>query len=235
MAKETLARLFDDRVEAIKAVHALEAAGFGKEEIGMIAAVRRAGGADAGEGPGAADSAAASAAGTGASLGTLVGSGAGLLAGLAIMALPGVGPLVAAGWLVTVLTGAGIGAAAGGLVGALVASGLRESEAHVHAEAVRRGAVLVTVRAEPARLRDAEAILDRHAPVDAAAREVEYRAAGWTRHDPDDPSAQAERRVDYMSGLPDHMPDGPPGIGAAWALDALMGWPQQHDRKDRKG
>ena len=44
---------------------------------------------------------------------------AGLLAGLGLMAIPGVGPIVAAGWLVAALTGAAAGGATGGIIGAL--------------------------------------------------------------------------------------------------------------------
>src|SRR4051794_30748987 len=39
-------------------------------------------------------------AGTGATIGTVLGGGAGLLAGLGMLAIPGVGPVVAAGWLI---------------------------------------------------------------------------------------------------------------------------------------
>ena len=55
--------------------------------------------------------------GAGATFGTVVGGGAGLLAGLGLLAIPGLGPVVAAGWLASTLVGAGVGAAAGGLVG----------------------------------------------------------------------------------------------------------------------
>ena len=49
-----------------------------------------------------------------------MGGGAGLLAGLGLLAIPGLGPVVAAGWLAAPAVGAAAGAAAGGLVGALV-------------------------------------------------------------------------------------------------------------------
>ena len=42
----------------------------------------------------------------GATIGTVLGGGAGLLAGLGSLAIPGVGPVVAAGWLIATLTGA---------------------------------------------------------------------------------------------------------------------------------
>ncbi len=225
MAKRTLARLYDDRAHATEAVHELERAGFNEAEVSVIAARPEEEAATRSETGDPAGGAAA-----GASLGTLLGGGAGLLAGFAALAIPGVGPLVAAGWFVTVLTGAGIGAAAGGLVGALTESGVDEREAHVHAEGVRRGGILVTVRGEESRLGEAEAILRRHHPVDLPAREAEYRAGGWTGHNPAGAGREvADDRVDYMSGLPDHMPDGPPGIAGARAFDAAFGISEEHD------
>jgi hypothetical protein len=69
----------------------------------------------------------------------------GLVAGLAALAIPGVGPIIAAGPIFTALTGAGIGAAAGGLIGALANTGMPEEDARIYAEEVRRGGVLVIV------------------------------------------------------------------------------------------
>src|SRR5439155_20856442 len=89
---------------------------------------------------------AATAAGTGASIGTVVGGGAGLLAGLGMLEIPGIGPVVAAGWLVSTAAGAAAGAAAGGLIGSLTGAGVSKEHAHIYAEGVRRGGSLVTAR-----------------------------------------------------------------------------------------
>jgi len=59
-------------------------------------------------------------------MGAALGGGAGLLAGLGVMAIPGLGPVVAAGWLASVLLGAGAGAATGGIIGALTGAGIPE-------------------------------------------------------------------------------------------------------------
>lgn len=222
MATRTLVRLFDDRAHAVKAVQDLEKAGFTHDEVSLMAQGETdSGSTEAGE-PGAA--------GKGATIGTLLGGGAGLLAGVGAIAIPGVGPIVAAGWLVAALAGAGAGAAAGGLLGALVDTGVDDREAHVYAEGVRRGGTLVSVRGEEGRLAEAEAILLRHPSVDVSARDAEYRSAGWTgyRHDAA-AEGRTDGRVDYMSGLPDQMPDGPPGIGGARALDQAFGTPGSVD------
>ncbi len=98
--------------------------------------------------------------------GTVLGGGAGLLAGLGMLAIPGIGPVVAAGWLVATALGAGVGAASGGLLGSLIGAGVAETDAHTYAEGVRRGGTLVTVRAEGNQSAMVEAILAKHAAVD---------------------------------------------------------------------
>ena len=128
----------------------------------------------------AASGAGTSTAGTGATVGGLIGGGAGLLAGLGMLAVPGIGPVVAAGWLVSALTGAGIGAAAGGLVGGLTGAGMNEAEAAAYAEGVRRGGTLVTVRSEEGRADQVIAALKESGSIDLDERAEGWRAEGWT-------------------------------------------------------
>jgi hypothetical protein len=181
MTTRTLTHLYDSHDEAVAAVRALEAAGFGNDNVGIVAnnADHRYQAAKESEEVGAA--------GAGATAGTILGGGLGLMAGIGAMAIPGVGPVVAAGWLVATLTGAGVGAvaggAAGGLVGSLTHAGVPEQDAHVYAEGVRRGGSLVTVRADEARVAEAERILAGRAYVDPALRRTEYAQTGWDRFD----------------------------------------------------
>jgi len=184
MTTRLVTRIYDTREDAVSAVHALEAAGMGHEEISMV-------GGNAGAAPeGTTHTTAAEAAttegaavGAGATAGTIIGGGAGLLAGIGSLAIPGVGPVVAAGWLVATLTGAGVGAAvgsgAGGLIGALTHEGVSEDDAHVYAEGVRRGGYLVTARVEDTRVSEAQGILSRSGH-DAATRRAVYEKEGWT-------------------------------------------------------
>ena len=77
-----------------------------------------------------------------------MGGAAGLLAGLGLLAIPGIGPVVAAGWLAATAAGAAAGGATGGIIGALSRSpASAKTKPHVYAEGVRRGGTLVTVRA----------------------------------------------------------------------------------------
>ena len=124
----------------------------------------------------------AEAAGAGAGVGAAIGGTAGLLAGLGLVAIPGVGPVVAAGWLVATAAGALTGAAGGGLIGALTQAGVSEEDAHVYAEGVRRGGTLVTARVPDNDRARLQAILDRSG-VDIARRREAYRENGWDRFD----------------------------------------------------
>ena len=145
----TIAHVYDSYAEASRVVSRLEQAGVPSDNISLISGEKGAGGSGSNLATdGDVKEGAATGAGTGATLGTVLGGGAGLLAGLGSLAIPGVGPIVAAGWLVATLAGAGVGAAAGGLAGSLIGAGVSEADAQSYSEGVSRGGTLVTVRAE---------------------------------------------------------------------------------------
>ena len=182
MAPRALTALFDDYEAAARAVDQLEAAGIPHADISIISNRRQterpAPEPSGGVAPVVAD--ATDSAGTGATVGTVLGGGAGLLAGLGLLAIPGLGPVVAAGWLVATVTGAGVGAAAGGLIGGLTGAGLSEGEAETYAEGVRRGGTLVTVRADDTQADQAMSLLNRAGSIDLDERAEGWRAQGWT-------------------------------------------------------
>lgn len=117
--------------------------------------------------------------GTGAGVGATVGGVVGILAGLGLLAIPGIGPLVAAGWLATTLAGAGAGAVVGGLVGALVKSGVSHEQAEVYEENVRRGGTLVAVQAEEADVPLIEQIMATRASRDWQSDRRTFIESGW--------------------------------------------------------
>jgi len=125
--------------------------------------------------------------GAGASTGAAIGGVGGLLAGLGLLAIPGLGPIVAAGWLASTAVGAaigaGVGAAAGGLVDALRNEGHSEDEANVYSEGVRRGGTLVSARVSDDRVDEVESVLEDNGGVDAETRGTDYRRSGWTAFD----------------------------------------------------
>ena len=128
---QTLVGLFHGRDEAHAAIQDLTGAGFGPEDVGLIAPEDRGGDVAAGAGAGA-----------------LVGGATGLLLTVVAFAIPGVGPIVAAGTLAGLgtLTGASVGIAAGGLIGALVRHGVPADLAPHYEEGLRHGGAVVTVR-----------------------------------------------------------------------------------------
>ncbi|MEO9341065.1 general stress protein [Mesorhizobium sp. SB112] len=201
----TITGLFDNYSDAEAAVSELRSAGLREDDISIVSS-----NADGYHGDG--ESNAGSAAGTGAGIGAALGGAGGLLAGLGMIAIPGVGPVVAAGWLAATAAGAVAGAvaggAAGGLVGALTDSGVPEEDAHVYAEGVRRGGTLVTARvADDSELEPvAQSILRGSNQVDVASRRSVYAAEGWSSFDetadPYSPEEIEKERARYGGDKP---------------------------------
>ena len=84
----------------------------------------------------------------GGTTGGAVGGTLGVLAGMGLLAIPGVGPFVAAGPIMAALSGAALGAAVGSLTGALVGLGVPEVRAKTYEGKLRTGGALVSVHAE---------------------------------------------------------------------------------------
>jgi hypothetical protein len=88
--------------------------------------------------------------------GAAAGAGAGLLFGLAALAIPGVGPFITAGALATALgttggalaAGAIVGGTSGAIAGGLSRAGYSREESEFYGPAVERGGVLVAVDTE---------------------------------------------------------------------------------------
>jgi hypothetical protein len=171
----TITRSYEDYDTARRVVSELEAAGVASADISLVGRHRDVDDSNAGESAG---------------VGAALGGAAGLLAGLGLIAIPGIGPVVAAGWIASTLAGA----AAGGVVGALTSAGEDPENANYYAESVRRGASLVSVRAADEQAAMVEAIMDGATPIDRDSRLAEYREAGWSRFD----DTAAPYRSGYM-------------------------------------
>jgi uncharacterized protein (TIGR02271 family) len=113
---------------------------------------------------------------------------------LGALAIPGIGPVIAAGPITAALAGAGIGAVTGGIIGALIDLGIPEESAHVYAESVRRGNVLVTAQVADNRVEDATRIMERPGLIDIEGESESWRSSGWNRFD--DQGAYSGTRVD---------------------------------------
>ena len=84
----------------------------------------------------------------GAGIGGVVGGTLGLLAGIGLLAIPGLGPFIAAGPIMASLSGIAAGATVGGVAGALVGMGIPEIEAKRFEGKIKGGNVLVAVHVE---------------------------------------------------------------------------------------
>lgn len=84
----------------------------------------------------------------GVTTGGAIGGTLGLLAGIGMLAIPGVGPFIAAGPIMGALAGLGVGGAVGGLIGALVGMGIPEYEAKRYEGRIKEGGILLSVHCE---------------------------------------------------------------------------------------
>jgi hypothetical protein len=85
---------------------------------------------------------------TGAGSGAVVGGALGWLAGIGLLAIPGVGPFIAAGPIMGLLAGAGVGGAVGTIVGALIGMGIPEYEAKRYEGRIKEGGILLSVHCD---------------------------------------------------------------------------------------
>jgi uncharacterized protein (TIGR02271 family) len=180
----TVVGLFDERDHAAEAVRDLRAKGFGRDQIGMVAADPEGklrqyetdeSGNRAGEG-----------ASVGMVSGLLIGGVVGFLAGAGLILLPG--GFLALGPLAGAIGGAVTGGIAGGIVGGLIGLGIPREHAEVYAEGIRRGGTLVTVRCNTEDgVKTATKVMDRDGAVDIEERGAAYRAEGFTTYDPKAP------------------------------------------------
>lgn len=84
----------------------------------------------------------------GAGAGGVVGGTLGLLAGIGLLAIPGVGPFIAAGPIMAALSGMAVGATVGGITGALIGMGIPELEAKRYEGKVKDGNILISAHTD---------------------------------------------------------------------------------------
>lgn len=174
---KTVVGVFDGMEQARDVVGDLLQEGFQRDDISLVASDpegRYAAELDHNEIPGDSQTATADAV-----KGGMLGGIGGLLVGLAIMAIPGVGPVLAAGPMLGLLTGVATTGGVGAVVGALVGGGVLVAESGFYAEAVRNGNVLVGVQTPEEQVERVVVIMNRHNSLDIAKRTEELRARGW--------------------------------------------------------
>lgn len=85
---------------------------------------------------------------TGGITGGVIGGTLGWLAGIGLLAIPGVGPFIAAGPIMGLLGGLGVGGAIGGIAGALIGMGIPEYEAKRYEGRIKKGGILLSVHCD---------------------------------------------------------------------------------------
>ena len=97
----------------------------------------------------------------GATSGAVIGGTLGWLAGIGMLAIPGLGPFIAAGPIMAMLGGVGVGATVGGLAGALIGMGIPEYVATRYEGRIKGGCILLSVHADDSEwIRKAKTILE---------------------------------------------------------------------------
>jgi uncharacterized membrane protein len=158
----TIVGLYKRRTDAEKAAQELVDEGFSRDQISIVAPDSAAVTDSGTPNIGPLDNVGS---GTDAGAGAAVGGFAGFMAGMAALAIPGIGPVLAVGPLAAGILGAGVGAAAGGIAGALKSHGISEHHATRYSEAVGRGGCLVMVHALENQVDHAADVLDRNSAV----------------------------------------------------------------------
>src|SRR5450759_1382047 len=99
---------------------------------------------------------------TGVAAGGVIGGTLGLLAGVGLLAIPGLGPFIAAGPIMAGLAGLGVGGAVGGVTGALIGIGIPEFEAKRYEGRLQKGGILLSVHCDTSEeIKQAKEILER--------------------------------------------------------------------------
>jgi Protein of unknown function (DUF3341) len=86
----------------------------------------------------------------GASSGAAIGGALGWVAGVGLLAIPGLGPFIAAGPIMGLLAGVGVGGTVGSILGALIGMGMPEYEAKRFEGRIKEGGILLSVHCDNA-------------------------------------------------------------------------------------
>jgi hypothetical protein len=126
---------------------------------------------------------------TGGTTGGVIGGTLGILAGIGLIAIPGLGPFIAAGPIMAGLAGLGVGGAVGGLTGALIGAGIPEYEAKRFEGRLQKGGILLSVHCGTSEeIKRAKNVLERTGAEDIS-------SSGESSVDSEHSGAKAARNV----------------------------------------
>jgi hypothetical protein len=128
----------------------------------------------------------------GVTTGAAIGGTLGVLAGVGLLAIPGLGPFIAAGPIMAGLAGLGVGGAVGGVTGALIGMGIPEFEAKRYEGRLQKGGILLSVHCDTSdEINRAKEVLKATGAEDIASTGESSVDAKQTDHDA---AAKAARR-----------------------------------------
>jgi Protein of unknown function (DUF3341) len=136
--------LYKDQSGVEEAVEALKDAGFRNTDISVLLP-ENIGSKDFGH---ERNTKAPEGAVAGGGSGAAIGGTLGWLAGIGMLAIPGIGPFIAAGPIMGLLAGVGVGGTVGSMIGALIGMGLPEYEAKRFEGRIRQGGILLSVHCD---------------------------------------------------------------------------------------
>ena len=183
--------IYSTRAAVEKAAHSLVKAGFPTSDISVLLPESLGGPREMGteKATKAPEGAAA-----GVTTGGVIGGTLGLLAGVGLLAIPGLGPFIAAGPIMAGLAGLGVGGVVGGAAGALVGMGIPEFEAKRYEGRLQKGGILLSVHCDTSdEIKRAKEVMERTGAEDISStgeasvdsnktnRDVASKAAGHKR------------------------------------------------------
>src|SRR6476661_2212899 len=137
--------IYSTRVAAENATDSLVKAGFPTSDISVLLPESMGGPKDMGTEK---TTKAPEGTAVGVATGGVIGGTLGLLAGVGLLAIPGLGPFIAAGPIMAGLAGLGVGGAVGGVTGALIGMGIPEFEAKRYEDRLKKGGILLSVHCD---------------------------------------------------------------------------------------
>src|SRR5664279_2121734 len=137
--------IYSSRVAVENATDSLVKAGFPTSDISVLLPESLGGPKDMGTEK---STKAPEGAAAGVTAGGVIGGTLGVLAGIGLLAIPGLGPFIAAGPIMAGLAGLGVGGAVGGFTGALIGMGIPEFEAKRYEGRLQKGGILLSVHCD---------------------------------------------------------------------------------------
>ena len=137
--------IYSSRLAAENATNLLMTAGFPASDISVLMPESLGGAKDMGTEK---STKAPEGTAAGVTAGGVIGGTLGVLAGIGLLAIPGLGPFIAAGPIMAGLAGLGVGGAVGGGTGALIGMGIPEFEAKRYEGHLQKGGILLSVHCD---------------------------------------------------------------------------------------